>query len=154
MAPTRPPHPTMMVSSVIRRTEGEPMADGHIAVIGSGYVGLTSGACLASLGHDVVCGDVDADKVAALARGEVPILEPGLDEMVANGIESGKLTFIHGAAAAAKGAKYIFLCLPTPDGGDGRADLRIVHNVVAEIGPILDPGAILVTKSTVPVDLV
>jgi UDPglucose 6-dehydrogenase len=127
------------------------MADGHIAVIGSGYVGLTSGACLASLGHDVVCGDVDAGKVAALSRGEVPILEPGLDEMVAAGIESGKLTFVHGAAAAAKGAKYIFLCLPTPDGGDGRADLRIVHNVVAEIGPVLDPGAILVTKSTVPV---
>ena len=99
----------------------------------------------------MVCGDVDAGKVAALSRGEVPILEPGLDEMVAAGIESGKLTFVHGAAAAAKGAKYIFLCLPTPDGGDGRADLRIVHNVVAEIGPVLDPGAILVTKSTVPV---
>ncbi len=127
------------------------MADGHIAVIGSGYVGLTSGACLASLGHDVVCGDVDAVKVAALSRGEVPILEPGLDEMVAAGIASGRLTFVHGADAAAKGAKYIFLCLPTPDGGDGRADLRIVHNVVAEIGPVLDPGAILVTKSTVPV---
>ncbi len=127
------------------------MADGHIAVIGSGYVGLTSGACLASLGHHVVCGDVDAGKVAALSRGEVPILEPGLDEMVTDGIKSGKLTFVHGASAAARGAKYIFLCLPTPDGGDGRADLRIVHNVVAEIGPVLDSGAILVTKSTVPV---
>ena len=127
------------------------MAGGRIAVIGSGYVGLTSGACLASLGHEVVCGDVDANKVAALARGEVPILEPGLDEMVANGLESGKLTFVHGAVAAARGAKYIFLCLPTPDGGDGRADLRIVHDVVAEIGPVLDPGAVLVTKSTVPV---
>ncbi|MET3807999.1 UDPglucose 6-dehydrogenase [Nakamurella sp. UYEF19] len=127
------------------------MADGRIAVIGSGYVGLTSGACLASLGHDVVCGDSDATKVAALSRGEVPILEPGLDEMVAKGIASGRLTFVHGATAAAKGSRYIFLCLPTPDGGDGRADLRIVHNVVAEIGPVLDPGAILVTKSTVPV---
>jgi len=127
------------------------MADGRIAVIGTGYVGLTSGACLASLGHRVVCGDVDAAKVAAMSRGEVPILEPGLDEMVAQGLQSGNLTFVHGAAAAAAGAKYIFLCLPTPDGGDGRADLRIVHNVVAEIGPILDSGAILVTKSTVPV---
>ena len=127
------------------------MADGRIAVIGSGYVGLTSGACLASLGHQVVCGDVDADKVALLSRGEVPILEPGLPEMVAKGLASGNLTFVHGAVAAARGAKYIFLCLPTPDGGDGRADLRIVHNVVAEIGPVLDPGAILVTKSTVPV---
>ncbi len=127
------------------------MADGRIAVIGSGYVGLTSGACLASLGHQVVCGDVDPAKVAALSQGQVPILEPGLDEMVANGIAAGTLTFVHGAVAAATGAKYVFLCLPTPDGGDGRADLRIVHNVVAEIGPILDPGAILVTKSTVPV---
>ncbi len=127
------------------------MADGRIAVIGSGYVGLTSGACLASLGHQVVCGDVDATKVAALARGEVPILEPGLDEMVARGLASGNLSFVHGAAAAARGAKYIFLCLPTPDGGDGRADLRIVHDVVAEIGPVLDSGAILITKSTVPV---
>ncbi|SDO52654.1 UDPglucose 6-dehydrogenase [Nakamurella panacisegetis] len=127
------------------------MADGRIAVIGTGYVGLTSGACLASLGHQVVCGDVDATKVAAMSRGEVPILEPGLDELVQEGLASGNLTFIHGAAAAAAGAKYIFLCLPTPDGGDGRADLRIVHDVVAEIGPILDAGAILVTKSTVPV---
>lgn len=127
------------------------MADGRIAVIGSGYVGLTSGACLAGLGHDVVCGDIDAGKVAALARGEVPILESGLDDMVARGLESGRLTFVHGAVAAARGAKYIFLCLPTPDGGDGRADLRIVHDVVAEIGPALDAGAILITKSTVPV---
>ncbi len=127
------------------------MADGHIAVIGSGYVGLTSGACLAGLGHSVVCGDVDAAKVAALSRGEVPILEPGLGEMVAKGLQSGLLTFRHGAAATAAGAKFVFLCLPTPDGGDGRADLRIVHDVVAEIAPVLDPGAILITKSTVPV---
>lgn len=127
------------------------MADGRIAVIGSGYVGLTSGACLASLGHEVVCGDVDAAKVEALSRGDIPILESGLEDMVTSGLASGKLSFIHGAVAAARGAKYIFLCLPTPDGGDGRADLRIVHDVVAEIGPVLDPGAILVTKSTVPV---
>ncbi|QNK81716.1 UDP-glucose/GDP-mannose dehydrogenase family protein [Nakamurella sp. PAMC28650] len=127
------------------------MSVGRIAVIGTGYVGLTSGACLASLGHQVVCGDVDAAKVAAMSRGEVPILEPGLDEMMARGLQSGNLTFVHGAAAAAAGARYILLCLPTPDGGDGRADLRIVHDVVAQIGPLLDPGAILVTKSTVPV---
>jgi UDPglucose 6-dehydrogenase len=127
------------------------MSVGRIAVIGTGYVGLTSGACLASLGHQVVCGDVDAAKVAAMSRGEVPILEPGLDEMMARGLQSGNLTFVHGAAAAAAGARYILLCLPTPDGGDGRADLRIVHDVVAQIGPLLEPGAILVTKSTVPV---
>ncbi|NNG37050.1 UDP-glucose dehydrogenase family protein [Nakamurella aerolata] len=127
------------------------MAEGRIAVIGTGYVGLTSGTCLAHLGHEVVCGDVDPDKVERMSRGEVPIFEDGLQELMTEGIESGRLTFVHGAEKAAEGAKYIFLCLPTPDGGDGRADLRIVHQVVAEIGPLLDPGAVLVTKSTVPV---
>jgi UDPglucose 6-dehydrogenase len=127
------------------------MADGRIAVIGTGYVGLTSGACLASLGHDVVCGDVDPAKVEALLQGRVPILEVGLDDLVVKGLADGNLNFVHGAKTAVKGAKYIFLCLPTPDGGDGRADLRIVHQVVAEIGPLLDSGAIVVTKSTVPV---
>ena len=127
------------------------MADGRIAVIGTGYVGLTSGACLAGLGHDVVCGDVDPAKVEALLQGRVPILEVGLDELVVKGLADGNLAFVHGAEKAVRGAKYIFLCLPTPDGGDGRADLRIVHQVVAEIGPLLDSGAIVVTKSTVPV---
>lgn len=127
------------------------MAEGRIAVIGTGYVGLTSGTCLAHLGHEVVCGDVDPDKVERMSRGEVPIFEDGLQELMTAGIASGRLSFVHGAEKAAEGAKYIFLCLPTPDGGDGRADLRIVHQVVAEIGPLLDPGAVLVTKSTVPV---
>ncbi|WP_353648990.1 UDP-glucose/GDP-mannose dehydrogenase family protein [Nakamurella sp. A5-74] len=127
------------------------MSDGRIAVIGTGYVGLTSGTCLASLGHEVVCGDVDPEKVARMSRGEVPIFEEGLEELMRAGIAAGNLTFVHGAADAVHGAKYIFLCLPTPDGGDGRADLRIVHQVVAEISSLLDPGAILVTKSTVPV---
>ncbi len=127
------------------------MADGRIAVIGTGYVGLTSGTCLASLGHEVVCADVDPAKVQRMSRGEVPIFEEGLQELMRHGIAAGNLTFVHGASTAVQGAKYIFLCLPTPDGGDGRADLRIVHQVVAEVGPLLDPGAILVTKSTVPV---
>ncbi|MDQ6657194.1 MAG: UDP-glucose/GDP-mannose dehydrogenase family protein [Actinomycetota bacterium] len=127
------------------------MADGHIAVIGTGYVGLTSGTCLASLGHEVVCGDVDPDKVERMSRGEVPIFEEDLQELMVGGIAAGNLTFVHGASKAVQGAKYVFLCLPTPDGGDGRADLRIVHQVVAEIGPLLDPGAIVITKSTVPV---
>jgi UDPglucose 6-dehydrogenase len=127
------------------------MAEGRIAVIGTGYVGLTSGTCLASLGHQVVCGDVDPDKVTRMSNGEVPIFEVGLEELMREGIDAGNLTFVHGAQQAVRGAKFVFLCLPTPDGGDGRADLRIVHQVVAEIGPLLDPGAILVTKSTVPV---
>jgi len=127
------------------------MPDGRIAVIGTGYVGLTSGTCLASLGHEVVCGDVDPAKVERMSGGEVPIFEDGLQELMRQGIAAGNLTFVHGARNAVRGARFIFLCLPTPDGGDGRADLRIVHQVVAEIGPLLDPGAILVTKSTVPV---
>ncbi|MTD15663.1 nucleotide sugar dehydrogenase [Nakamurella sp. YIM 132087] len=127
------------------------MGQGRVAVIGSGYVGLTTGACLARLGHEVVCGDVDAAKVELLSRGEVPILEDGLPELVAEGLASGRLRFVHGAVAAISGADFVFLCLPTPDGGDGRADLRIVHAVVAEIGPFLERDAVLITKSTVPV---
>ncbi len=127
------------------------MANGRIAVIGSGYVGLTTGACLASLGHEVVCGDVDQAKVDKLNAGQVPILEDGLEQLLQDGLASGRLTFVQGAVNAARGADHVFLCLPTPDGGDGRADLRIVHNVVSEIGPVLKPGATLITKSTVPV---
>lgn len=127
------------------------MTDGRIAVIGTGYVGLTSGACLAELGHEVVCGDVDPAKIESLTLGRVPILEEGLDELVVSGLASGRLTFVLGNEAAVRGAKYILLCLPTPDGGDGRADLRIVHQVVTEIRSLLEPGAIVITKSTVPV---
>ena len=127
------------------------MTVGTIAVIGTGYVGLTSGACLASLGHQVVCGDVIPEKVASLSAGEVPILEDGLDELVASGLASGNLRFVLGADVAVAGARYVFLCLPTPDDGDGRADLSIVRAVVKQIGPLLEPGAIVITKSTVPV---
>lgn len=127
------------------------MTVGKIAVIGTGYVGLTSGACLASLGHQVVCGDVVPEKVASLSAGHVPILEDGLDALVAEGLASGNLSFVLGADVAVKGAKYIFLSLPTPDDGDGRADLSIVRAVAKQIGPLLEPGAIVITKSTVPV---
>ena len=87
------------------------MADGRIAVIGTGYVGLTSGACLASLGHDVVCGDVDPAKVEALLQGRVPILEVGLDELVAKGLADGNLTFVHGAESGGPGRE---VHLPVP----------------------------------------
>jgi UDPglucose 6-dehydrogenase len=127
------------------------MADGRIAVIGAGYVGLTSAACLAELGHEVVCCDADPQRVAGLLDGRMPILEDGLQPLVASGLASGRLSFVLGNRAAVQDARYILLCLPTPDGGDGRADLRIVHEVVAEIGPVLRPGAIVITKSTVPV---
>src|SRR5690554_5280658 len=94
-----------------------------IAVIGTGYVGLTTGACFASLGHNVICADIDADKIERLRRGEIPILEDGLDRLVLEGIRSERLTFVVGAAKAAAQAEFAYLCVPTPQGLDGSADL-------------------------------
>jgi UDPglucose 6-dehydrogenase len=123
----------------------------HVAVVGTGYVGLTTGAYLAHLGHDVVCADVIPDKVDRLSRGEVPILEAGLDELVAEGLASGRLSFVLGAANAVPGADFVFLCVPTPQGEDGSADLSYLRDAATEIGPVLDPEAIVINKSTVPV---
>jgi UDPglucose 6-dehydrogenase len=122
-----------------------------IAVIGTGYVGLTTGACFAHLGHTVVCADVDAAKLERLRRAELPILEEGLEDLVVAGVGSGRLRFVLGAAAALSGAEFVFLCLPTPQGGDGAADLSYVLSASAEIGELVEPGAVVVTKSTVPV---
>lgn len=128
----------------------------RIAVIGTGYVGLTTGACLASLGHHVVCADIDPDKVDRLARGEVDILEPGLPELVGEGLDAGRLEFVVGAASAMQRpgpgpVDVVFLCLPTPMGEAGAADLAAVHSVAAEIRGLLPAGAVVVNKSTVPV---
>jgi len=127
----------------------------RIAVVGSGYVGLTTGACLASLGHQVVCADLDEGKVAQLSRGEVSILEPGLPELVAEGLAAGRLRFVVGAAAAVgqglDAAEVVFLCVPTPMGAGGAADLAAVRSVVAEVRELLAPGCVVVNKSTVPV---
>ncbi|MGQ0743984.1 MAG: UDP-glucose dehydrogenase family protein [Acidimicrobiales bacterium] len=123
----------------------------RIAVIGSGYVGLTTGACFARLGHTVVCADVVADKVEKLSRGEIPILEDGLGELVADGLSSGRLRFVLGAHHAVKTAEFVYLCVPTPQGEDGSADLSYVRAAAAEIGPLLTPGTVVVNKSTVPV---
>ncbi len=123
----------------------------RIAVVGSGYVGLTTGACLASLGHRVVCADVDADKVARLSAGEVSILEPGLPELVSQGLAAGRLEFVMGAAAAVSEAEVVFLCVPTPMGSGGAADLSAVEAVAAEIRLLLPAGCVVVNKSTVPV---
>jgi UDPglucose 6-dehydrogenase len=123
----------------------------RIAVIGAGYVGLTSAACLAHLGHDVVCGDVDADKVKLLAGGELPILEERLPELVAEGLEADRLRFVLGAANAVAEAEFVFLCVPTPQRDDGAADLSFVESVAREIAPVVRSGAVVVNKSTMPV---
>jgi len=122
-----------------------------IAVIGTGYVGLTTGACFAHLGHRVVCADVDAGKVERLSRGEVPILEAGLEELLRAGLDSGRLSFVVGNATAAAGCQFAYLCVPTPQGADGSADLSYIEDVAREIGPALPDEAIVVNKSTVPV---
>ncbi len=122
-----------------------------IAIIGTGYVGLTTGAVLAHLGHSVVCADVVPEKVTMLQRGEVPIVEAGLDDLVREGIDGGRLSFVLGAANAVAGAEFVFLCVPTPQGEDGSADLSYIRAVAEEIGPHLDAEAIVINKSTVPV---
>ena len=122
-----------------------------IAVIGTGYVGLTTGACFSALGHDVVCADIDVEKVEALQRGEVPILEAGLDNLVREGIESGRLSFVLGAATAAADCEFAYLCVPTPQGQDGSADLSYIQSAAAEIAPVLPAESVVVNKSTVPV---
>jgi len=133
----------------------------RIAVIGTGYVGLTTGACLAALGHTVVCADVDAAKMERLRVGAVDILEPGLADLVSEGIASGRLRFVLDAVSAVRGAtegsgaaEVVFLCLPTPMDPSGRADLFALHSVVRQIRKQLDPGTVLVNKSTAPVGTV
>ena len=123
----------------------------RIAVVGTGYVGLTTGACFAQLGHDVMCADIDQSKVDMLKRGEIPIHEDGLETIVQENQKAGRLSFVLGAEAAVKGREFIYLCVPTPQGADGRADLSYVEAAAREIAPHLDRGAIVVNKSTVPV---
>ena len=120
-------------------------------MIGTGYVGLTAGACFAHLGHHVLCADIDADKIERLSRGEVPILEAGLPELVQEGLEARRLRFVLGAAEAASSCEFAYLCVPTPQGPDGSVDLTYLRRAAAEIGPVLLPEAVVVNKSTVPI---
>ncbi|MGH1502174.1 MAG: UDP-glucose dehydrogenase family protein [Acidimicrobiales bacterium] len=123
----------------------------RIAVIGTGYVGLTTGACFAHLGHEVVCADIDEEKVARLQRGEIPIVERNLDKVVHEGIASGNLRFVVGATEASKDCDFHYLCVPTPQGDDGSADLSYLEAAAAEIAPVLPNNSVVVNKSTVPV---
>src|SRR4051794_21372150 len=105
----------------------------RIAIIGTGYVGLTTGACFAHLGHDVTCADVVPEKVERLNRGEIPIVEAGLDNIVADAMRAGRLRFVLGAAAAVVDCEFAYLCVPTPQGADDRADLSFLEGAAAEI---------------------
>ena len=124
----------------------------HIAMIGSGYVGLVSGACLADFGHVVTCVDKDEAKIAGLKRGEVPIFEPGLGELIATNVRQQRLSFTTELAGAVKNADAVFIAVGTPSRrGDGHADLTYVYEAAKEIARALDGFTVIVTKSTVPV---
>lgn len=122
-----------------------------IAVVGTGYVGLVTGTCLAETGNNVVCVDIDAAKVAKMKAGEVPIYEPHLDVLFERNINAGRLSFTTDLADGIKDAKIIFLALPTPPDEDGSADLRYVLGVAKDLGPLLKEYTVIVDKSTVPV---
>jgi len=124
----------------------------RIAIIGSGYVGLVSGACFAKFGIDVTCVDKDEDKIKRLQKGEIPIYEPGLDELVAAGFASGSLKFTTNLSASVATADAVFIAVGTPSRrGDGHADLSYVYAASAEIAEALQGYTVVVTKSTVPV---
>jgi UDPglucose 6-dehydrogenase len=123
----------------------------QVAVIGAGYVGLTTAACLAHLGHSVVCTDRLADRVAQLIRGVPPFYELGLEELLGQSLATGRLSFGGDNIAAVAGADIVLLCLPTPEGADGRADVAALEDAARKIGPHLAAGAIVVDKSTAPV---
>ncbi|WP_292960690.1 UDP-glucose dehydrogenase family protein [Novosphingobium sp. UBA1939] len=124
----------------------------QITMIGSGYVGLVSGACFSDFGHDVICVDKDHAKIAALKAGKIPIFEPGLDELVARNVQAGRLSFTTDLAEAAASADAIFIAVGTPSRrGDGYADLSYVHAAAAEIAEALQGFTVIVNKSTVPV---
>ncbi len=123
----------------------------RLSIFGTGYVGLVTGACLADAGNHVLCVDIDADKIAAIGRGELPIFEPGLDEIVARTIKAGRLRFTTDAAEAVQHGLIQMIAVGTPADEDGSADLRHVLTVARSIGEHLDEYRIIVDKSTVPV---
>jgi UDPglucose 6-dehydrogenase len=123
----------------------------RIAVVGTGYVGLVTGTCFADSGNTVTCLDINADKIARLNRGEIPIYEPGLEELVVRNAKAGRLLFTTDTAAAISTAQVVYLAVGTPPSADGSADLSSLWKVVDGIAPHLDPDAVVVTKSTVPV---
>ncbi|MCY4458384.1 MAG: UDP-glucose/GDP-mannose dehydrogenase family protein [Acidimicrobiaceae bacterium] len=135
-------------------------APAKIAVVGTGYVGLTTGACFAHLGHQVVCVDIDIDKVQRLSVGDVPIFEAGLAELVEEGLNTGRLAFVANTGVGVRDADFVYLCVPTPpstdregnaDSSAGLVDLRALESAAREVGLHVRAGAVVVNKSTVPV---
>jgi UDPglucose 6-dehydrogenase len=123
----------------------------RITIFGSGYVGLVTGACLADVGHSVVCIDIDAIKVGGLQRGIVPIYEPGLNELITSNVGAGRLTFSTDPEVGVRHGQLLFIAVGTPPDEDGRADLRYVKEVARSIGQYMDEYKVVVNKSTVPV---
>ena len=124
----------------------------RVAMIGTGYVGLVSGACFADFGHAVTCIDKDPSKIERLHRGEIPIFEPGLDDLVARNVREGRLSFTLDGAEAIRNAEAVFIAVGTPTRrGDGHADLSYVYAAAEEIAGLIDGFTVIVTKSTVPV---
>jgi UDPglucose 6-dehydrogenase len=124
----------------------------NIVMIGSGYVGLVSGACFSDFGHDVICVDKDESKIAALNAGKIPIFEPGLDHLVASNVKAGRLSFTTDLPAAVRQADAVFVAVGTPSRrGDGYADLSYVYGAAEEIAAALEGFTVIVDKSTVPV---
>lgn len=124
----------------------------NVTIIGTGYVGLVSGACFADFGHNVVCVDKDPSKIERLNRGEIPIYEPGLDRLVADNVAAGRLSFALDSAQSIRRAAVVFIAVGTPTRrGDGHADLSYVYAATEEIGALIDGFTVVVTKSTVPV---
>lgn len=122
-----------------------------LAIIGTGYVGLVTGACLAELGNEVTCVEIDEDKVKKLQSGSIPIHEPGLEEIVERQMAAGRLLFTTSLAAPVAQADAVFICVPTPQGADGRADMTFVESAASDIAHALCGYTVVVNKSTVPV---
>jgi UDPglucose 6-dehydrogenase len=123
----------------------------NITVVGVGYVGLVTGACFADLGNRVTALDIDKERIAGLKRGELPIYEPGLEELVERNLAAGRLHFTTSYAEALQDAEFVFIAVGTPEGGDGEADLKYVRSAAESIGSLMSAPCIIVNKSTVPV---
>ncbi|TMA27994.1 MAG: UDP-glucose/GDP-mannose dehydrogenase family protein, partial [Deltaproteobacteria bacterium] len=123
----------------------------NIGVIGTGYVGLVTGACFAEFGVQVVCADIDAEKIALLERGEIPIYEPGLEELVERNVKQGRLSFTTQTREAVENSLVLFIAVATPALPGGGTDLSAVESVAREIGRTIDEYKVIVNKSTVPV---